>query len=222
MSPCRFCVFGSYLNWKTGLVQGVAPTTLLFWETSSLSNVKSQTQDCRSLLNLFLLNATGLSAAFVGFPRSYRHPRTLRCNPTWCGRKTCSNKIKRFFIAANRDLHNSFFFVLVSSSPVWDSLSSWDSQRNKWSWNSWSWTTEEDCWIITCEVSFRQIVCELILGVNVSCRFVFKTCQKTKATNSIESPIESSSVGSRKMSHWGISIFDIHFDYCFSVIRHTK
>ena len=42
--------------------------------------------------------------------------------------------------------HNSFFFFdLVSSSPLWSSLSSWNSWCSKWTWNGGFWTNEEDC-----------------------------------------------------------------------------
>ena len=36
-------------------------------------------------------------------------------------------------------------FALVSSSPVWSSLSSGNSWYSKWSWNGWCWTNDEDC-----------------------------------------------------------------------------
>ena len=80
----------------------------------------------------------------VGFPRSYRHPRTFRCNRTWCGRRTCRNERRHVHHCWSRLGHNSFFllFNLESSSPLRSSFSSWNSWCSKWSWNGWYWTNE--------------------------------------------------------------------------------
>ena len=84
----------------------------------------------------------------IGFPRSYRHPRTLRCNRTRCGGGTCRYGRRRHTHHCwSRLGHNSFFFFFNFESfvLVWSSLSSWNSLYSKWSWNGWYFTNEEDC-----------------------------------------------------------------------------
>ena len=49
-------------NWLR--VQGVAPNLYCFGQQVPICSARSQPQDCRSLLNLILLDATGLAAAF--------------------------------------------------------------------------------------------------------------------------------------------------------------
>ena len=114
--PRRFSILLTFLvNWRTGPCARGSLQALWLWATGfpvlvSLCKTRSQLLDCRSLLNLFLLHATGFSTAFqkpakvcilqshlrsrrgieraeishpaVGFPRIFRHPRTLGFNRT--------------------------------------------------------------------------------------------------------------------------------------------
>ena len=68
-------------NWLR--VQGVAPNLYFFWETCFSVNLfpfvvpRSQLQECRSLLNLFLLDASGFPAGFsISMPRHASFSRT--------------------------------------------------------------------------------------------------------------------------------------------------
>ena len=74
--PYSFDFPGRLKNWLR--VQGVAPKLYCFGQRVSpflvsLCNTRSQPQDCRSLLNLLLLDATGLPAAFP-LTRQDLHP----------------------------------------------------------------------------------------------------------------------------------------------------
>ena len=123
-------------NWLR--VQGVALKLYCFGQRVPLCSSRSQPLDCRSLLNLLLLllllDATGFRASLpltrknmnpfvalekstlrrdVGFPGSYRHPRTFRCNRTRCGGRTCRNKKQKMHRCLSRLGHNPFFFFLI-------------------------------------------------------------------------------------------------------------
>ena len=81
-------------NWLR--VQGVALKLYCFGQQVPLCSTKFQPQDCLSLLNFLLLDATGYvdwawfnTQPAIGFHQSYRHPRTLRCNRTRCGGGFC-------------------------------------------------------------------------------------------------------------------------------------
>ena len=68
---------------------------------------------------------------------------------------------------------------------------------------------------ITCEISLRQCVCELVLGVNVfDLDFGIQI-------DSIECPIESNSVGSVNMSHCRTSLYN-NLDHGFVVFIHIQ
>ena len=69
---------------------------------------------------------------------------------------------------------------------------------------------------ITCEVSLRQYVCELVFGVNVF------DLDFGVQIDSIEQPIKSNSVGSGNMSHCRASAFNDHLDYSFIVLKHIQ
>ena len=58
-------------NWLR--VQGVAPKLYCFGQQVPLCSIRSQPQDCRSLVNLLLLDATGFPAAFP-LTRQSMHP----------------------------------------------------------------------------------------------------------------------------------------------------
>ena len=60
--PCRFCILLTcqLKNWLR--VQVVAPKLHCFGQQVSLCSTRSQPPDCRSLLNLLLLDATGFPA----------------------------------------------------------------------------------------------------------------------------------------------------------------
>ena len=66
---------------------------------------------------------------------------------------------------------------------------------------------------ITCEISLRQYVCELVLGVNVF------DLDLGFQIDSIKQPIKSKSVGSGNMSHWWASSLNDHLDHCFVVFK---
>ena len=53
------------------------------------------------------------STLILLFPRSYRHPRTLRCNRTRCGGGTCRNKRRWIHRCWSRLGRNPFFFFLL-------------------------------------------------------------------------------------------------------------
>ena len=64
---------------------------------------------------------------------------------------------------------------------------------------------------ITCEISFCQYVCELVLGVTIF------DLDFGVQINSIEQPIKSNSVGPGNMPHCRTSAFNDHLDYSFIV-----
>ena len=122
----------------------------------------------------------------IGFPRSYPHPRTFRCDRTRCGGGTCRNKIRRHIHRCwSRLWHNSFFFYFdfESFSPLWSSLADIhvaargaemaDIERMK-----------KIVPLITCEIPFSQHVCNLVFGVNgTDLNFLDpnQSCQTTNA-----------------------------------------
>ena len=59
--PCRFRIILTFLvNWRTGSVcNGVLPSFTVFGQQVLLCSSKFQPQDCQSLLNFLLLDATG-------------------------------------------------------------------------------------------------------------------------------------------------------------------
>ena len=69
---------------------------------------------------------------------------------------------------------------------------------------------------VTCEISFGQYVCELVLGVDVF------DLDFWVQIDSIEQPIKSNSVDSGYVSHCGISSFYDHFDHRFVVLKHIQ
>ena len=70
--------------------------------------------------------------------------------------------------------------------------------------------------LITCEISFCQYVCELVLGVNVF------DLDFGVQIDSIELPIKSNSVGPGYMSHcWASSLYD-HLDHSFIVFKDVQ
>ena len=69
---------------------------------------------------------------------------------------------------------------------------------------------------VTCEISFGQYVCELVLGVNVlDLNFWVQV-------HSIEWPIKRNSVGPGNMSHCGTPSLDDHLNHCFVVLKHIQ
>ena len=64
--PRCFCILLTFLvNWRTGSVCKVLlPSFTVSGQLVSLCSTRSQLQDCRSLLNLRLLDVTGFHAAF--------------------------------------------------------------------------------------------------------------------------------------------------------------
>ena len=125
-------------NWLR--VQGVASKIYCFGQQVPLCSTRCQPQDCRSLLNLLLPDATGLPAALPSTRQSV-HPwvafetSTLRrvslvqyssccrvspkllapldffiCTWTLCGRGTCHNERRHIHHCWSRLGHNSFFF----------------------------------------------------------------------------------------------------------------
>ena len=144
--PCRFCILFDFLvNWRTGSLQGVVHKLYHFGQQVLLCSTRSLPQDCRSLLNLLLLDATGLSAVFPS-TRQGMHPavaletstlpqmslvqysswcrispklsasRTSWCNRTRCGGRTCRNKRRYVYIAAGRDMDTTL------SSSFWSCI----------------------------------------------------------------------------------------------------
>ena len=70
--------------------------------------------------------------------------------------------------------------------------------------------------LITCDVPFRQDVCELVLGVDV---FDLDFWVKI---DSIEQPIKSNSMSSGNMSHCWTSACHNHFDHSLIVFKHIQ
>ena len=66
---------------------------------------------------------------------------------------------------------------------------------------------------ITCEISIRQYVCDLVLGVNV---FDLDLGVQIEC---IKQSIKSNSVGSGNMSHCRASSLHDHPDHCFVVFK---
>ena len=66
---------------------------------------------------------------------------------------------------------------------------------------------------ITCEVSFGQYVCELVLGVNVF------DLDFGVQIDSVKQPIKSNSVGSGNMSHGRSSSLHDNLDHCFETAK---
>ena len=69
---------------------------------------------------------------------------------------------------------------------------------------------------ITCEVSFGQYVCELVLGVNVF------DLDFGVQTDSINKLIRINSVGSGDVSHCRTSSFNDHLDHSFIVLKQIQ
>ena len=164
------------------------------------------------------------SSCFRVSPVAVSIPRPLDA------RRTCRNMRRQVHRCRFRFCHTSFFFLLFLhpfSHRFWCSLSSWNSQRSKWSWNGWCWTNVKDCsthhvWnfpLLVClrvgiwcrhiwyeswgpvQLPFGQNVCELMFGINVSnLNFRIKI-------NPVKQLIQSNSVGSWHMSYCGTSAF---------------
>ena len=145
--PRRFCIFLTWQlkNWLR--VQGVAPKLYCFWATGS----PLQYQVPAAGLSNFLLDATGLSAALPS-TRQSMHPsvalekstlRRMSLNSSCCrvspelsappgllgaigldAVEELVAKKKRFLLVATWTQPFLIFFDLVSSSPLWSSLSS--------------------------------------------------------------------------------------------------
>ena len=64
---------------------------------------------------------------------------------------------------------------------------------------------------ITCEISLREYVCELVFGV------IVLNLNVGIQIDSIKQPIKSNSVGSGNTSHCGTSSLYDHLDHCFVV-----
>ena len=70
--------------------------------------------------------------------------------------------------------------------------------------------------LIRCDISFGDIVYELVFGVDVfDLDFGIQI-------DSIEQPIKSNSVGSGNMSHCRTPSFNDHLDHCFIVFKHIQ
>ena len=69
---------------------------------------------------------------------------------------------------------------------------------------------------ITCDLSFSQNVCELVLGVNMPDLDLWIQIA------SVEQPIKSNSVGSGNMSQIRTSAFHEHLDYRFIIFINVQ
>ena len=69
---------------------------------------------------------------------------------------------------------------------------------------------------ITCEVSFGEDICEMVLGINIF------DLDLWVQVISVEQPIKSNSVGSGNMSHCKTSVFDDHLDHGFTVLKDVQ
>ena len=102
--------------------------------------------------------------------RSYRHPRTFRCNRTRGGGGTCRNKIRRLIHQCwSRLGHNFLFFLILYplrhfgaayQAEILDAASGAEMADIE--------QMKKIVPLITCEIPFSQHVCELIFGVNVT------------------------------------------------------
>ena len=54
----------------------------------------------------------------IRFSRSFRHPRTFRCNRTRCGGGTCRNRRRHIHHCWSRLGHKSFLFFLISNPQL--------------------------------------------------------------------------------------------------------
>ena len=70
--------------------------------------------------------------------------------------------------------------------------------------------------LITCEMSFGQNVCKLILGVNTSDPNLWNEI------DSVKQPVKRTSVGSGNMSSSGTSTSDGHVDHSFIVFKNIQ
>ena len=133
--PCRFCILLTcqLKNWLR--VQGVAPKLYCFGHQSLLFSTKFQPQDCRSLLD-----ATGPRCSSINPPRYASLSRTWDVDAASKELVSILIMLSGFPEAIGipgleRFWHNSFFFfVLVSSSPLWSlsNLKFLEQQVLKW------------------------------------------------------------------------------------------
>ena len=240
--PCRFRILLTFLvNWRTGSVcNGVLPSFIVLGNRFLLYSTRFQPQDCRSLLNLLPLDATGLPAALpsthqgmhpwlaletstlrrmslvqhssaVGFPRSYRHLRTFRGNRTRCGGGTCRNKIRRHIYLLVATLTQLFLFFFL----FWILFATVEHLLKLKFWEQQS----KLKWLMLIK-QMKKIVplitCEISWSQHV-CELVFGVnvtdLNLCVQINPVKQPIQSISVCSWNMFHCGTSTFDNHFDY---------
>ena len=179
--PCRFRILLTFLvNWRTGSVcKGFLPSFNVL--------TRFQPQDCLSLLNFLLLQRAKVcifdshlrrrrrvdwawfnTKPAIGFPRSYRHPRTFRCNRTRCGGGTCRNEIRRRnHHCCSRLGHHSFFSFLISH-PLRHCGAAYQAEILGTASGAGMADIEQMKKIlplITCEIPFGQDVCDLVFGV---------------------------------------------------------
>ena len=242
--PCRFCILFDFLvNWRTGSLQGVVHKLYHFGQQVLLCSTRSLPQDCRSLLNLLLLDATGLSAVFPS-TRQGMHPavaletstlpqmslvqysswcrispklsasRTSWCNRTRCGGRTCRNKRRYVYIAAGRDMDTTL------SSSFWSCiLFAIVEQLKK---PKFSVQQVELKWLIlnkwrslfhSSRVKFPLLSTCLRVGVKLT------DLNFGVQIDPVKQPIQSNFAVSWNMSHCWISTFDNHFDYRLAVLK---
>ena len=124
------------------------------------------------------------------FPRSCEYPQTFGCNRrmrNFSGHEKIDSSLQ---VATWTQLF-LLLFALVSSSPLWSSLSNWNSWSSLWIWNGSCWPNEEDC-------SIRHVwnyPWSKCLRVDVWCQCIEFFNFRIKL-NSVKQPIQSNYLGS--------------------------